>query len=262
MAGEGQILRNARTEKGWSLAQAEDITKIRIRYLEALEEENYRILPGSTYVKGFLRTYAKQLGVDSEEVISLYKSSEIVEVHPEKTPVVTTPKTRPQWFKPVVFAVMGMLVLAIVIGVASMSKPEGKDTAAEFTTPLPSAPPEETKQPTETTPPTEPSQPSVQDPSTITAEEIQGVKAQLIFNQPVWVVVRADGQPALEGTFAQGMTKEIEAKEQIELVTVGNAGGLSITLNGKPYPSLGKQGQVVRNVVLKKESVNQISFLP
>jgi cytoskeletal protein RodZ len=264
MAGEGQILRDARVQKGWNITQAEDITKIRVRYLEALEEENYRVLPGSTYVKGFLRTYAKHLGLDSEEIISLYKSSEVVEDQPKINSVINTPKKRPQWLRPALFALTGLLTLALVIGIASMSKPGGKDIGTEFTpTPLPSAPSEDT-QPAESDPAAEPSQsqPSVQDPSTITAEEIEGLKVQLVFTQKVWLVVHVDGKPALEGTYDQGMTEEVNAKEQIELVNVGNAGGVSITLNGKTLPSLGSQGQVVRNVVLKKETVNQISFQP
>jgi len=82
MAGEGQMLRSAREEKQWSFIDTEETTKIRVRYIQALEEENYGILPGATYVKGYLRTYAKQLGLDSDEIIALYNDSIIPEVKP------------------------------------------------------------------------------------------------------------------------------------------------------------------------------------
>ncbi len=254
MAGEGQILRNAREQKGWAIAKAEEVTKIRIRYLEALEEENYRILPGSTYVKGFLRTYSKHLGLNPDEVVSLYKLSEVSEPQPKLESLTHTPRKRPQWLKPVALAVTGLLAVFIVIGIANLSKNQGKPISSEFTpAPLPTAPQEEKAQPTE--PSVQPQTPA-QNPQNVIAAETEGVIAQLVFTQPCWIVVKVDGQPALEGTFSQGMTKELKAKEQIELVTVGNASGVSVTLNGKTLPSLGESGQVVRNVVLKKESLS------
>lgn len=258
MAGEGQILRDAREQKGWDLVKAEDVTKIRIRYLEALEEENYRILPGTTYAKGFLRTYAKHLGLNPEELVSLYKVSEVHEPQPKLESFTHTPRKRPQWLKPVALAVTCLLALFIVIGVANLSQHEGKPNASEFTpTPLPSAP--QTAQQTE--PNVQPQVPT-QNPQSVIAAETEGLVAQLVFSQPCWIVVKVDGQPALEGTFSQGMTKELKAKDRIELVTVGNASGVSVTLNGKTLPSLGASGEVVRNVVLKKESLSQVSLLP
>lgn len=256
MAGEGQILRNAREQKGWDIAKAEDVTKIRIRYLEALEQENYRILPGTTYVKGFLRTYAKHLGLNSEELVSLYKASEVIELQPKLESNTRTPRKTPQWLKPAALAVTGILALFIMIGIATLSKPEGKPNSPDLT-PLPSAP--QTAQQIE--PNTQPQAPA-QNPQSVIAAETEGLIAQFVFTQPVWIVVKVDGQPALEGTFTQGMTKELKAKEQIELVTVGNAGGVLVTLNGKTLPSLGAPSQVVRNVVLKKESLSQVSLLP
>lgn len=260
MAGEGQILRDAREQKGWDIAKAEDITKIRIRYLEALEEENYSILPGATYVKGFLKTYAKHLGLDPEELVSLYKLTEVREPQPKLEAFARNPRKRPQWFKPAVLAVTGLLALFIVIGIASLSKDKGKTISPEFTpTPLPSAPQEEMAQQPE--PNSQPQLPA-QNPQSVIAAETDGLIAQLVFTQPCWIVVKVDGQLALEGTFTQGMTKELRAKERIELVTVGNAGGVSVTLNGKTLPSLGASSEVVRNVVLTKETLKQFSTQP
>lgn len=253
MAGEGQILRNAREQKGWDMVKTEEVTKIRIRYLEALEEEKYRILPGTTYIKGFLRTYSKHLGLNPDEVVSLYKLSEVSEPQPKVETISHTPRKRPQWLKPVALAVTGLLAVFIVIGIARLSKNEGKPISSDITIPLPTAPQEEKAQPPE--PSVQPQTPA-QNPQNVIAAETEGVIAQLVFTQPCWIVVKVDGQPALEGTFSQGMTKELKAKEQIELVTVGNASGVSVTLNGKTLPSLGESGQVVRNVVLKKESLS------
>ncbi len=82
MAGEGEKLRAAREMKAWSLNDVEEKTKIRARYLEALETEQYEIIPGIAYVKGFLQTYAKHLELDPGEILALYKASQVSENKP------------------------------------------------------------------------------------------------------------------------------------------------------------------------------------
>jgi len=69
----GEVLRAAREAKGVDLARVERETKIRERYLSALERGEYRELPGSVYTKGFLRNYGSYLGLDPEYLIDLYR---------------------------------------------------------------------------------------------------------------------------------------------------------------------------------------------
>lgn len=69
----GEVLRTAREAKGVDLARVERETKIRERYLTALEGGDYRDLPGAVYTKGFLRNYAAYLGLDPEYLIDLYR---------------------------------------------------------------------------------------------------------------------------------------------------------------------------------------------
>jgi cytoskeletal protein RodZ len=69
----GEVLRAAREAKGVDLPRVERETKIRERYLSALERGEYRELPGSVYTKGFLRNYGAYLGLDSEYLIDLYR---------------------------------------------------------------------------------------------------------------------------------------------------------------------------------------------
>ncbi|MEA4901268.1 RodZ domain-containing protein [Desulfitobacterium sp.] len=260
MAGEGKLLQAAREEKGWSLIQAEDITKIRVRYLEAMENEDYRILPGATYVKGFLRTYSKYLGINPEDVLELYKESQPV-LQPKSEPVErkVIHFKRPVWFRPVTAVLLGFLALGTVAGIAFLSnKPQGEVPTADYTpVPLPSAPQTEPKSTEEVTPAQPPA--NTQTPANVVEATSDGLKAQIVFTQTCWLVVNVDGKPALEGTFSSGTTKELTAAEKIEFVTVGNAGGVTITLNGKSMPSLGASGQVVRNVVFNKETLNQVS---
>ena len=76
MGDLGQLLREARERKGVSLEQVEEATRIRQKFLQALEEGNFGALPAETYVKGFLRTYATYLELDPEELMALYEGRE------------------------------------------------------------------------------------------------------------------------------------------------------------------------------------------
>jgi cytoskeleton protein RodZ len=70
----GNSLREARLRRGVDIAQAEVATKIRGKYLRALEDEQFELLPAQTYVKGFLRTYAEYLGLDGQLYVDEFNS--------------------------------------------------------------------------------------------------------------------------------------------------------------------------------------------
>jgi cytoskeleton protein RodZ len=70
----GSALHEARERKGLSYSQVEEDTKIRARYIRALEAEDFGVLPGSTYSKGFLRAYADYLGLDGHLFIDEFNS--------------------------------------------------------------------------------------------------------------------------------------------------------------------------------------------
>lgn len=70
----GNTLREARLRRALDIADCESATKIRAKYLRALEEEQFEVLPGTTYVKGFLRTYAEYLELDGRLVLDEYES--------------------------------------------------------------------------------------------------------------------------------------------------------------------------------------------
>jgi cytoskeleton protein RodZ len=70
----GNSLREARVRQQLELTEVEQATKIRARYLRALEEENFEALPAQTYVKGFLRTYADYLGLDGQLYVDEFNS--------------------------------------------------------------------------------------------------------------------------------------------------------------------------------------------
>src|SRR4051794_16759914 len=70
----GNSLREARLRRKVDFARAEAATKIRGKYLRALEDEQFEVLPSQTYVKGFLRTYAEFLGLDGQLYVDEYNS--------------------------------------------------------------------------------------------------------------------------------------------------------------------------------------------
>jgi len=70
----GNSLREARLRQGLDFPEIEQATKVRPKYLRALEDEQFDILPGQTYVKGFLRSYAEYLGLDGQLYVDEYNS--------------------------------------------------------------------------------------------------------------------------------------------------------------------------------------------
>jgi cytoskeleton protein RodZ len=75
MASIGETLREARMRQHLDIADVEDRTKIRAKYLRALENEEFGMLPGSTFVKTFLRTYAEVLGLDPHALVEEYRAT-------------------------------------------------------------------------------------------------------------------------------------------------------------------------------------------
>jgi cytoskeleton protein RodZ len=75
--GIGERLRSAREALGLSLEEIENVTRIRRSFLVALEQESFDVLPGPAYARGFLRTYARYLGIPSEELLDLYPSPSV-----------------------------------------------------------------------------------------------------------------------------------------------------------------------------------------
>src|SRR5918995_2322346 len=69
----GAILRDTRKREGIDIDTVEQRTKIRVKYLRALEEEDWEVLPGPAYARGFIRAYADLLGLDSEVLVDEYR---------------------------------------------------------------------------------------------------------------------------------------------------------------------------------------------
>lgn len=85
VTGLGERLKEARTAKGYTLDDLQAITKIQKRYLSSIENEDFGTMPGAFYVRAFIKQYAEAVGLDADEMLSLYRhSSGVTEIEEEE----------------------------------------------------------------------------------------------------------------------------------------------------------------------------------
>ena len=272
MAGEGRKLKEAREEKNWSYTEAEDITKISVRYLRALEAEEYNILPGATYTKGYLRTYAKHLGLNPDEIAALYKASATSEPAPVYRKSRNTAKPSKVRYRPLLILGTAILAIILVITIASWNRSGSNSANTNDLPTLPKSQQNEAKEPStnngvpspENTPddPSNSAQGGELLPEEIprlnddNAADQQGLNARLTFAQDCWMLIRIDGGTSYQELFIGGTTRDIKADNKIEFLTIGNAPALTTTLNGKILPSFTDGRTVVNNIVLTQETLD------
>jgi hypothetical protein len=118
----GNSLREARLRQNLDWPPVEQATKIRGKYLRALEDEQFEVLPSQTYVKGFLRSYAEYLGLDGQLYVDEYNSRYVVEteelVRPRRSPRVRSRQQRRLESRVVFLALLGIVALTALVIVA------------------------------------------------------------------------------------------------------------------------------------------------
>ena len=124
----GETLRTARIEKNITFEDAERVTRIPRRYLEALELENFGILPAPVYARGFLRSYASYLGLEPKDLLPFFPVGHVDEPVLESLPEVTEPRT----WNPSSLIAIGVVVALIMLVVALYSL--GSDSNPDFRT--------------------------------------------------------------------------------------------------------------------------------
>jgi len=235
----GELLRAERENKGLSLFDVEEKTKIRAKYLQALEEENFEEIPGEAYRIGFLRNYARFLDLDPEPILNQYKaqyeSKEADSLHPlyEQSSKMVEPKSDSYSSR----TKLGFALIAIIIFTAAFlffSLKNGEKPPIQEQNPPVAE--EEQKEPEQPESPLE--------PETITLE--------IVGKQQCWTEVRVDGSVQFSGHIYPGDTKSFEAKDSIQL-RLGNAGGVDLIYNGKKEPPPGKAGEVVNKEYKRSE---------
>jgi cytoskeleton protein RodZ len=107
----GDRLREARESKGLTLEEAEQLTRIRRSFLEALEENRLDALPDHAYTRGFVHSYAELLGLDSKEMVAAYRKA--VGVPAEKTPEILNEPLLPA--RPSIWATLFVVLMALLV---------------------------------------------------------------------------------------------------------------------------------------------------
>jgi cytoskeletal protein RodZ len=134
----GNSLREARMRRGIDFAQAELGTKIRGKYLRALEDEQFDVLPAQTYVKGFLRTYAEYLGLDGQLYVDEYNSRFVVGEEGEQRLVrrsaVRTQRRSRRFETNVVLAALAAIAVVTVVVISAWTSSGGNGKAVTTTT--------------------------------------------------------------------------------------------------------------------------------
>jgi cytoskeleton protein RodZ len=218
----GNSLREARLRQGLEIPRVESDTKIRGKYLRALEEEQFEVLPGDTYVKGFLRTYADYLGLDGQlyldEFNSRFAAAEEVSFAQAASP--KKPPRRRIESNLVVVALAGIVAVTVlvVVGLSGLGSDSGGET------------------PPGTTPPT-----TTGDGEETTGGDgagAQGRRARLVLTAArgdSFVQVRSGGvggRLLYEGTLEEGQTQRFVKSRRLWL-DLDDPQSLNATLNGR-----------------------------
>jgi cytoskeleton protein RodZ len=227
----GERFAAAREARGLSLSDVSEQIRIRSIYLAAIEDDNWSAVGAPVYVRGFLRTYARFLGLPPEEVVSAFNEIAQPPGTPEAEQAAPAPierRARPGSLTIWVAALVAVLLVAFVV-YNELTIPRGGTSIASATA----------------------------NPSPLASATAGGLTAQpeatpsplfgantlaLVISAPSWLRVTVDGSVSMEGTFPAGTSKTFHGKNA--LVRIGNAGGVEIYVDGKDVGKLGKSGDV------------------
>lgn len=244
----GDILRAAREQQGISVKDVEKATSIRAIYLQAIEDGNYKLLPGEVYVKGFIRNYANFMGLDGQAMVDKYRQSE----HPEPLPATNETKKvdRKESKKSRSKLFVAILVILLLAGGGWLTMSYWSNPTPPPAPPVVPPLPPSTSQaplPPATAPapviPVPPPPPAALPPQ-VPAPTSQPVVLVATFTGKCWTSVTADNTSIYEGIPNVGESLTWKADKTITAI-FGNAGGVNLTLNGKPQGKAGNPGEVI-----------------
>ena len=283
-SGVGADLRAARERLGWELAPIAEHLRIRLAFLEAIEDGRAVDLPGNAYAIGFLRSYATALGLDPDEITRRFREEAS---HVNRKTKLRFPAPVPDRGVPTGVVVLFGVILAIAAYAgwykfSSTGRPEFEAVQpvpprllplAEVpkTVALPEAPrlaaevpPMQPAQPYSPTSanaaiPPQPAAPVTVAPPAPVAVSLpglpEGTRVVLRAKAESWVQVRdPKGPVVLNRVLRAGETWPVPAKGLL-LLTTGNAGGTEILVDGVVAPSLGADGVVRRDLSLDPDAI-------
>jgi len=239
----GETLRQARLDKGVSLADAARETRIRRGYLEALEAEDVAALPPMVYTRGFLRSYAEYLGLSPEAMVDLYQPSARREPSPalrSAVPHMAIPRQIP--LRPVMYGISSIIFIAVLgfawnwyqdvqhtlNGDTTLAKGRlGTPTATGAR--LPTQFPIALASPSPTASPTPEPLPS---PTPV----VDGILVEFRTNARVYVEAAVDGKQVVAETLAAGTQRALPLARDSVVMRASIGSAVDVTVNGAPQP--------------------------
>jgi cytoskeletal protein RodZ len=268
MGSFGDRLKKEREQRSISLDDISLSTKIGTRLLRALEEEKFDQLPGGIFNKGFVRAYARHVGLDEEQAISDYmaalgesqvKASAEAEVVAKPAPAAEQRRPVPresrndQPVTEIPWTSLALLLLLIALAFASWNyyhRDQGNEAGSNSTRVSATGNP-----PVAPTSPAQGSQPGSSTASTsnqTSASGQPGSTPQGTFtvllkgnaeSEESWVSIVVDGNRPAEAMISAPTQKEIQATKEV-IIKAGNVGALDFFFNGKKLPAQGQYGVV------------------
>jgi len=248
LASFGEELRREREIRGISLKEIADATKISKRFLEAVERNDHRTLPAPVFTRGFIREYARYLGLNADEIVNRYNyaaaGDDRIEksVHLERLAHREPPMKKgiPPPYARIDRNVYILLVIVAALAAATWIAIHHKrvtDEASRIESAItPKAPPKSARVMLKPESPTAP----------------QPMRMTIDVDDDSWVRLDADGKEVINERLRRGAHREIAAMDSFHFRTVGNAAGIKLALNDIPLPPLGRDGEVVHDRVFSR----------
>ena len=242
MASIGQELKRERELRGVSLKEIADSTKINLRFLRALEEDRFDILPEQFFTRGIIRTYANYLGLDEQSVLNTYienqQTQEIQEISATNNMAEISESFEFSPNRQKIARLFTWVVLAIIALIIIMYFIFRKDKSPTPNTLKIQPAVQETKEKPITLPPV------IQKEAEIEQQELN---IEIIVQQETWLEIFADQEMLDSGIKNPGDRLQFKALQEL-LIHIGNAGGIIYTINGQEGKKFGESGTVKRDI--------------
>ncbi len=262
----GDTLRRERLRRGLKLEQVAAQTKIGPHFLRAIEENRFDRLPGGLFTRSFLRQYTHVLDLNEDDIIASLKQFEEPTIPVPEPPRRYKPAHLPHmptiaWFVVVMFGCGAIYAMwenvrrsLVETDVTAQRKVEhgGRDASNQKVTRAVQTTPHAEGRKAEDVAP-------ARDASQLSSGE--GVmRVTFAASEPVWLAIKSDGINTYSGTLQGQESKEFDASTKMTIL-VGNAGGLAVSVNGKPVALTGAHGDV-RSLVLTPSGVRIVPRTP
>jgi cytoskeleton protein RodZ len=248
----GSHLRQERERRNASLESIAQVTRISLNNLEAMERDEFHLLPAPVFVRGFLRTYATHLGIDPKEVLARYE----VQTDSSKASLPKKIALSPKKIRPLVKITLFVLALGLPFYFFYSKTPTPLPSPPVSTPEAPRlpAPPDKTYAaeesssprkdllgtPAVSAPPPTPSPALSEDPKKKERRHVLKIKAK----ETTWLRIQTDDQQEVDALLQPQETATWTARRQFK-VTICNAGGVDVSFNGVLQGPLGDFGEVV-----------------